>query len=80
VRWHVSCSNAPFGFEKILSPLSVCGETSKLAKNSGNISTVSLLLLWLPQFDFVAVGIIDPGEAPVAFVLALRVDLDAFFR
>jgi len=34
----------------------------------------------LPQFDFVAVGIVYPGEAAVAFVLALRVDADAFFR
>jgi hypothetical protein len=34
----------------------------------------------LPQFDFVAVGIVYPGEAAVAFVLALRIDLDACFR
>jgi hypothetical protein len=34
----------------------------------------------LPQFDLVAVGIVYPGEAAVAFVLTLRVDLDAFFR
>jgi len=33
----------------------------------------------LPQFDFVAVGIVYPGEAAVAFVLALRVDVDASF-
>ena len=41
------------------------------------------LFVWierLPQFDFVAVGIVYPGEAAVAFVLALRVDADAFFR
>src|SRR5439155_14331449 len=41
------------------------------------------LFVWLerlPQLDFVAVGIVDPGEAAVAFVLALRVDLDAVFR
>src|SRR5215470_5325316 len=42
--------------------------------------TESLLLLRLPQFDFVAVRIVDPGESAVAFVLALRVDADAFFR
>ena len=34
----------------------------------------------LPEFDFVAVGIVDPGEAAIAFVLALRVDPDASFR
>src|SRR5262245_2455360 len=41
------------------------------------------LFVWierLPQFDFVAVGIVYPGETAVAFVLALRVDVDAFFR
>src|SRR5215469_14897837 len=41
------------------------------------------LVVWierLPQFDFVAVGIVYPGEAAVAFVLALRVDADTFFR
>jgi hypothetical protein len=41
------------------------------------------LFVWierLPQFDFVAVGIVYPSEAAVAFVLALRVDVDAFFR
>lgn len=56
---------------------------SKLARNFGNISrrsTESLLMVRLPQFDFVAVGIVYPGEAAVAFVLALRVDVDAFFR
>src|SRR5262249_929775 len=34
----------------------------------------------LPEFDFVAVRIVYPGEAAVAFILALRVDLHAFFR
>jgi len=43
-------------------------------------STKSLLMVRLPQFDFVAVGIVYPREAAVAFVLAPRVDLDAFFR
>jgi hypothetical protein len=43
-------------------------------------STESLLMERLPQFDFVAVGIVYPREAAVAFVLALRVDADAFFR
>ena len=43
-------------------------------------STESLLMVRLPQFDFVAVGIVYPGEAAVAFVLAFRVDVDAFFR
>ena len=41
------------------------------------------LFVWierLPQFDFVAVWIVYPGEAAVAFVLTLRVDADAFFR
>jgi len=41
------------------------------------------LFVWierLPEFDFVAVGIVYPGEAAVAFVLALRVDANAFFR
>src|SRR5262245_38218410 len=33
----------------------------------------------LPEFDFVAVGIVDPGEAAVAFILALGVDTDAVF-
>src|ERR1700757_5236299 len=40
----------------------------------------SLLMERLPQFDFVAVGIVYPGEAAVALVLALRVDADALFR
>ena len=40
----------------------------------------SLLMERLPQFDFVSVGIVYPGEAAVALVLALRVDADAFFR
>ena len=56
---------------------------AKRARNFRNISwrsTESLLMVRLPQFDFVAVGIVDPGEAAVAFVLALRVDADAFFR
>src|SRR5262249_5609613 len=30
-------------------------------------------------FDFVAVGIVNPGEAAITFVLALGVDLDASF-
>jgi hypothetical protein len=41
------------------------------------------LFVWLerlPRFDVVAVGIVYPGEAAVAFVLALRVDADASFR
>src|SRR3954465_44503 len=33
----------------------------------------------LPEFDFVAVGVVDPGEAAVGFVLTLRVNFDAFF-
>jgi len=56
---------------------------SKLARNFGNISrrsTESLLMERLPQFDFVTIGIVYPGEAAVAFVLALRVDADALFR
>jgi len=54
-----------------------------VSRNFGRISrdsTESLLMVRLPQFDFVAVGIIYPGEAAVAFVLALRVDVNAFFR
>jgi hypothetical protein len=31
----------------------------------------------LPQLDLVAVRVIDPGEAPVALVLAIRVDAHA---
>src|ERR1700691_2146318 len=41
-----------------------------------------LLLLWgqlLPQFDLVAVGIVDPREPAIVCVLALGIDLDAFF-
>src|SRR5690242_531274 len=41
-----------------------------------------LLLLWsqrLPQFDLVAVRIVDPREAAIVCVLALGIDLDAFF-
>src|SRR5215469_12024777 len=56
---------------------------SKLNRNFGDISRRSiapLLMERLPQFDFVAIGIIYPGEAAVAFVLALRVDAHAFFR
>src|SRR5262245_33763438 len=34
----------------------------------------------LPQFDFVAVGIIYPREVAIAFVLALWVDANAFSR
>jgi len=55
----------------------------KLARNFEKVSrrsTESLLVERLPQFDFVTVGIVYPGEAAVAFVLALRVDADAFFR
>src|SRR5579859_3074197 len=32
----------------------------------------------LPEFDLVAVGIVDPGESPVGFVLAFGIDFDAF--
>jgi hypothetical protein len=31
----------------------------------------------LPEFDLVAVGVVDPGEAAVAVVFALAVDGDA---
>jgi hypothetical protein len=34
----------------------------------------------LPQLDLVAVGIVNPRKAAAAFVLPLRVDLDACFR
>src|SRR4029077_19376594 len=43
---------------------------------------VPLLLLWsqrLPQFDLVAVGIVDPREPAIVCVLALGIDLDALF-
>src|SRR6516225_7405277 len=43
-------------------------------------STEPLLMVRLPQFDLVAVGIVYPGETAVAFVLALRVDVDPLFR
>ena len=48
----------------------------------GNLPPL-ILAVWikrLPQFDFVAVGIVYPGEAAVAFVLAIRINVDAFFR
>jgi hypothetical protein len=32
----------------------------------------------LPQLDLVAVGVVDPGKAAVALVLAVGVDPDAF--
>jgi hypothetical protein len=74
------------GFEPVLRPpIKSTGQIwhYKLARNFGNVSrrsTESVLMERLPQFDFVTVGIVYPGEAAVAFVLALRVDADAFFR
>src|SRR5437660_486404 len=34
---------------------------------------------WLPEFDLVAVGVVDPGEAAVGFVHALGVYLYSLF-
>jgi hypothetical protein len=42
---------------------------------------IPLLLVWskrLPQFDLVAVGIVDPREPAIVFVLTVGIDLDAF--
>jgi hypothetical protein len=82
----------PFEFAPLHALAGEVGTRSRLADKSGNPnwpgisetfggeSTESLLMERLPQFDFVAVGIVYPREAAVAFVLALRVDADAFFR
>src|SRR5438105_11771626 len=56
---------------------------STLTYASSHQEAARRLFVWierLPQFDLVAVGIVDPGEAAIAFVLALRVDVDAVFR
>ena len=55
---------------------------SPLNPKSGLIGSLSrsIPLERLPQFDFVAVGVVDPGEAAVAFVLGLGVDADTRFR
>src|SRR3974390_2482129 len=63
-----------------------CGPTLLRRSVWRNVATLifgTWLFVWisrLPQFDFVAVRIVYPGEAAVALVSALRVDLDAFFR
>lgn len=57
-----------------------------LAREARYILASFLLLLillaieWLPQFNFVAVGIVYPGEATIAFILALRINADACLR
>src|SRR5215470_10559891 len=58
--------------------------TAAANSNCGScaVALVPLLLLWsqrLPQFDLVAVGIVDPREPAIVCILALGIDLDALF-